>query len=263
MDEGTRKALSPSGSGEWPPDDLPPQQCSPELRRHVLALVPYFVGLSESELEEVHAAFTARHMLAGNALVAAGDPAESLFVIVSGRVKLVSDGADGSELMVDVLGPGDYFGALPLLGQSANEQRAEAITGGCVLVTSTDAFGSIVTRFPTVAVAVLEDVSSRLRSAHARLHEAASAPVEARLASTLLTLSARFGTDSNGGRTLGVPLSQEDLAALAGTTLETVNRVLAGWRKRGWVTTGRLKLLLNAPEELEMVSGRAYTERSS
>lgn len=263
MDEGSRKNLSPSVGGQWPPDDLTPQQCSPELRRHVLTLVPYFAGLSQAELEEVHAAFKARHMLAGNTLVAAGDPAETLFVIVSGRVKLVKGGPGGSDLVVDVLGPGDYFGALPLLGQAANEQRAEAITGGCVLVTSTEAFGDLVTRFPSVAVAVLEDVSTRLRSAHARLHEAASAPVEARLASTLLTLSERFGVETEEGRTLGAPLSQEDLAALAGTTLETVNRVLAGWRKHGWVTTGRLKLLINAPEELEQISGRDYTDRSS
>lgn len=256
MDEGSPKQLSHFVGGEWPPDDLTPQQCSPELRRHVLTLVPYFEGLSDAELEEVHAAFNARHMLPADALVAAGDPAETLYVIVSGRVKLVSDGPGGSELVVDVLGPGDYFGALPLLGQAANEQRAEAITGGCVLVTSTEDFGALVTRFPTVAVAVLEDVSSRLRSAHTRLHEAASAPVEARLASTLLTLSSRFGADSVDGRTLGAPLSQEDLAALAGTTLETVNRVLASWRRRGWVTTGRLKLLINEPAELERISGR-------
>lgn len=256
MDEGSAKKLSHFPGGQWPPDDLPPQQCSPELRRHVLTLVPYFARLDGAELEEVHAAFSARHMLAGDTLVAAGDAAETLFVIVSGRVKLVSDGPGGSEMMLDVLGPGDYFGALPLLGQALNEQRAEAITGGCVLVTSTEAFGALVTRFPSVAVAVLEDVSSRLRVAHARLHEAASAPVEARLASTLLTLSERFGQESDEGRTLGAPLSQEDLAALAGTTLESVNRVLATWRRRGWVTTGRLKLNIKAPEELARLSGR-------
>ena len=261
MDEGSHKNLSLFPAGQWPPDDLTPQQCSPELRRHVLTLVPYFQALSPAELEEVHAAFAARHMLATDTLVAAGDPAETLYVIVSGRVKLVKGGPDGSELMVDVLGPGDYFGALPLLGQATNEQRAEAITGGCVLVTTTEAFGALVTRFPSVAVAVLEDVSGRLRSAHERLHEAA-APVEARLASTLLTLSARFGVDSDEGRTLGAPLSQEDLAALAGTTLETVNRVLATWRKRGWVTTGRLKLLINGPAELEKLSGGRHTGQS-
>lgn len=247
--------LSPSRAVDWPPDDLTPQQCSPELRRHVLTLVPYFTGLEEAELEEVHGTFKARHMLAGDSLVAAGDPADTLYVIVSGRVKLVADGPSGDELVVDVLGPGDYFGALPLLGQTANEQRVEAITGGCVLVTGTEQFGSLVTKFPSVAVAVLEDVSGRLRSVQARLQEATSAPVEARLASTLLTLSARFGADTGEGRTLGAPLSQEDLAALVGTTLETVNRILAAWRRKGWVATGRLKLMILEPEELERLRG--------
>ena len=257
MDEGTTKKFSRSSGDAWPPDDLTPQQCSPELRRHVLTLVPYFTGLGEEELEEVHEAFKARHMLAGDSLVSAGDPAETLFVIVSGRVKLVADGPGGDELVVDVLGPGDYFGALPLLGQAANEQRAEAITGGCILVTGTDQFGGLVTRFPTVAVAVLEDVSDRLRSVQARLQQATSAPVEARLASTLLTLSARFGEDTDEGRTLGAPLSQEDLAALVGTTLETVNRILAAWRRKGWVSTGRLKLVIREPSGLERLRSGA------
>jgi len=254
MHEGSGNPLSRSRVGDWPPDDLPPQACSPELRLHVLGLVPYFAGLSEAELAAAHEAFHAEHMLAGSTLVNAGDPAESLMVIVSGRVKLVHDAPGGSEHLVDVLGPGDSFGALPLLGQAVNESRAEALTGGCLLVTSTAEFASLVTRFPSVAVAALEDVSGRLRAAHARLRAAASAPVETRLAGALLTLSQRFGEEVPEGRTLGAPLSQEDLAALTGSTLETVNRVLAGWRKRGWVKTGRRKLLITDPGALEGVA---------
>lgn len=256
MDERNGKRLSRSAGGaQWPADDLPPQACSVELRRQVLGLVPYFAGLGEAEMDVVHAAFHARHMLPGTTLVSAGDPAENLLVIVSGRVKLISDSAGGAEHLVDVLGPGDSFGALPLLGQERNESRAEALTGGCLLVASTDEFASLVTTFPQVAVAVLEDVSARLRSAHARLRDAASAPVEVRLASTLLTLSDRFGEPVAGGRSLGAPLSQEDLAALTGSTLETVNRVLATWRKQGWVETGRRRLVIADGAALEAVAG--------
>ncbi|MFA5552553.1 MAG: Crp/Fnr family transcriptional regulator [Trueperaceae bacterium] len=227
------------------------------MRRHVLTLVPYFVGLSEQDLEGVHSAFNARHMLKGTTLVAAGDPAETLFVIVSGRVKLVANDAEGNDHVLDVRGPGDSFGALPILGQASNEHRVEALTGGCVLVTSTAEFGDLVTSFPSVAVAVLEDVSRRLREAQGRLQAATSSSVEARLAATLLTLSARFGTDTPDGRTLGVPLSQEELAALVGSTLESVNRVLASWRRGGLVITGRLKVTLARPDELAHIAGRS------
>ncbi len=106
-----------------------------------------------------------------------------------------------------------------------------------------------------MAVAVLEDVSGRLRAAHARLRDASNVPVEARLAGAILTLSERFGEEVDEGRTLGAPLSQEDLAALTGSTLETVNRVLAGWRRRGWVRTGRRKLVITDLGALEAVSG--------
>ncbi|HRP47253.1 MAG TPA: Crp/Fnr family transcriptional regulator, partial [Trueperaceae bacterium] len=100
-----------------------------------------------------------------------------------------------------------------------------------------------VSAFPKVALAVLEDVSAKLRDAQSRLRSSAGAvPVEARLASALLMLSARLGQPDGEGRTLGAPLSQEDLAAMTGSTLETVNRVLAQWRKGKIVTTGRRRL---------------------
>jgi CRP/FNR family transcriptional regulator, nitrogen oxide reductase regulator len=260
MDEDSAKARAPRrgerprGAHDWPADDLPPEACTLDLRRRVLAMVPYFAGLNDDELSIVHAAFRAVPMAAGANVVAAGAPAESLFVLASGRVKLVSVTPTGGEHVVDVLGPGDAFGALPLLGAPDNDAAAVSLTSGCLLVTSAEAFAGLVTSLPGVALAVLEDVSGRLQDAHARLRRASGAPVDARLAAALLTLSARLGRSEADGRTLGAPLSQEDLAALAGSTLETVNRVLSRWRERGWVRTGRRRVVLRDIAALEAVS---------
>ncbi|MFO7546260.1 MAG: Crp/Fnr family transcriptional regulator [Trueperaceae bacterium] len=239
---------------DWPADDLPPEACTLDLRRRVLAMVPYFAGLNEDDLSTVHAAFRAVPMAAGASVVDAGAPAERLFVLASGRVKLVTATPAGAEHVVDVLGPGDAFGALPLLGAPANDVAAVALTSGCLLVTSAEQFASLVTGLPRVALAVLADVSDRLQDAHARLRRASGAPVDARLAAALLTLSARLGEPEADGRTLGAPLSQEDLAALAGSTLETVNRILSRWRKRGWVRTGRRRVVLRDVAALEAVA---------
>lgn len=254
MHERKGNGVSRTVLPEWPPDDLAPEACSPQLRKDVLSLVPYFAGLSGEELDHLQTIFGAKHMAAGATLIGMGEPAENLFVIASGRVKLTLPTAAGSEHLLDILGPGDSFGALPLLGQTHNENAAIAVTGGCLLVISATDFGRLLTELPSVAVATLEDVSGRLRAAHGRLKEAASAPVDVRLASSLLTLSGRFGEEGPAGRTLGVPLSQEELAALTGSTIETVNRVLAAWRKEGWVKTGRLKLTLLNVAALERVA---------
>lgn len=224
------------------------------MRLHVLGLVPYFTSLDPEQLAEVNTVFHARPLVSGETLLNAGDPAERFLVIVSGRVKLTASSASGAEHLVDVLGPGDSFGALPLLGASSNEASALALTGGCLLEALPEEFAALVTRFPSVALAVLEVVSARLRDTRERLRFSASAPVEARLAAALLTLSRRLGEVSGEGRSLGAPLSQEDLAALTGTTLETVNRLLSAWRKRGWVSTGRLRLTLLDEAALEAVA---------
>ncbi|HET9025968.1 MAG TPA: Crp/Fnr family transcriptional regulator [Trueperaceae bacterium] len=244
MDEGTGKTHSHAlGANGWPIDGLGPQACTLDMRRQVLAAVPYFSALEPSELERVHASFHAVAMAAGETLVSEGDPAERFCVIASGRVKLNQSTAVGGQHLLDVLGPGASFGELPLLGQAHNAFGAEALTSGCLLVTSAEEFGELVSAFPKVALAVLEDVSAKLRDAQSRLRSSAGAvPVEARLASALLMLSARLGQPDGEGRTLGAPLSQEDLAAMTGSTLETVNRVLAQWRKGKIVTTGRRRL---------------------
>jgi len=269
MDEGSAKSRAwkpesrrssregaddrPSTSS-WPADDLPPEACTVDLRRRVLAMVPYFSVLDDSELTAVLATFRAEAMAAGQTVLAAGAPAERLFVLASGRVKLVGITPRGDEHVVDVLGPGDAFGALPVLGAPDNDVTAIALTSGCLLVTSAAEFSDLLANSPRVALAVLNDVSGRLRDARARLQQAAGAPVDARLASALLTLSSRLGEERDDGRTLGAPLSQEDLAALAGTTLETVNRVLSRWRRRGWLRTGRRHVVLRDLAALEAVA---------
>ncbi|MBW7916532.1 MAG: Crp/Fnr family transcriptional regulator [Trueperaceae bacterium] len=258
MDEGSHGRSHSFGPDGWPVDGLGPGACTLDMRRRVLGSVPYFTSLDEDDLAVVHASFHAVPMAAGSALVVEGEGADRFFVIASGRVKLQETTATGGVHLLDVLGPGGSFGALPLLGQARNEVGAEALTGGCLLVASAQEFGGIVRAFPAVALAVLEAVASRLRDAQVRLRDAGTSSVEARLARSLLTLSERLGRpeQAGAGRTLGAPLSQEDLAALTGSTLETVNRVLAQWRARGMVTTGRRRLtLVDLPALREVAEG--------
>jgi len=217
-------------------------------------MVPYFSTLDDADLAAVHAVFRAVPMTSGHTVLDAGAPPERLFVLASGRVKLISTSARGGEHVVEVLGPGEAFGALPVLGAPSNDVAAVALTSGCLLVTSAEQFAGLVASLPRVALAVLDDVGGRLRDARVRLRQASGAPVEARLAAALLTLSARLGEDQDDGRTLGAPLSQEDLAALAGTTLETVNRILARWRRSGWLRTGRRLVVLRDVDALAAVA---------
>lgn len=246
MDEELVEGSGSFGADGWPVDGLGPGACTIAMRRRVLASVPYFTALDEGALDLVHASFHAVPMRPGTVLVAEGEEADRFHVIASGRVKLQETTPAGGVHILDVLGPGGSFGALPLLGQTHNEVGAEALTSGCLLTASAEEFGATVRAFPSVALAVLEAVASRLRDAQVRLRDAGTSSVEARLARSLLTLSGRIGQPdpAAGGRTLGAPLSQEDLAALTGSTLETVNRILAQWRARGLVTTGRRRLVL-------------------
>lgn len=91
--------------------------CSTELRARILSDVPYFKGLAAPALDAVNYHFRAFNYPAGGAIYHEGEPAEALFLVAPGRVKLLQYSASGEEVLLDLLGQSDLFGGLTMLGQ--------------------------------------------------------------------------------------------------------------------------------------------------
>lgn len=216
-----------------------PRTCTHAVRLQALAATPLFRSLSPEALADVDALCGMRAVEAGEAIYLAQRPAERLYVVATGTAKLTRATQDGEQVLVDVLGPGGFLGALPALGEDRYAEDSWALTAGCLLSLTTGALDAVLERHPAVARDALAAVGGRLRRAEATLTRASSATTEQRLAATLLLLADRLGTDHHAGTLIDAPLSRDDLASLAGCASETASRILARLQREGVVDSGR------------------------
>lgn len=228
-----------------------PHHCPRPVRMQVLSRVPWLVDLDEEQLGAVDARLVSLSWAEGDPLYLAGEPADHLYVLASGRVKIAHPVHDGGEVITDLLVPGDLFGTLSTLGDATYPETAWAMTTACALRMDVAAFRSVLDEHPAVAIRVLDDVAARLAATRSGAARTSSGTVEQRVAAALLRLADKLGQDRHdGGTLLQLPLSRADLAAMTGSTPESVSRVMSRLRREGIVDTGRRWTAVVDPERL-------------
>lgn len=231
-------------------------QCSVDVRLAILGKVPFFQDLSQTDLVVINQFFNEIGFAANEPVCYAGDPAEYLFVVADGRVKLMHDTQAGKEVVLDLLTRGEFFGSLAVLGEDVYPDTAVAQTQVCILTIGKDAFMQILSRYPAVSLQVIGIMSERLRAAHDRLERLSSGTVEERIAHVLLRLGDKFGEKKRGvGLLIQAPLTRDDLAAMTGTTTETASRVMSQFQKDGLVQSGRGWAAIRDLKGLQEIAG--------
>ncbi|RYV53058.1 Crp/Fnr family transcriptional regulator [Pengzhenrongella frigida] len=224
----------------------------------VLGHVSLFAGLSTTELEAIDARMVSLSWAAGDVLFSAGAPADHLYVLASGRVKLSRPTVVGREIVVDLLTPGDLFGTLTALGDPTYPETAEALTTTCALQIDPAAFRAVLTEHPPVALRVLDDVAARLTRARSDLGHHSTDTVAQRVAATLLRLADKLGQEraGDGGTLLQIPLSRADLAGMTSSTPESVSRAMSQLRKDRIIDSGRRwTAVLDRPRLADVAAG--------
>ncbi|MEV7520634.1 Crp/Fnr family transcriptional regulator [Streptomyces sp. NPDC091371] len=212
-----------------------------------LASVPLLASLSEERLRALWSASLPRRHGAGEVLRRAGDPAGHLLLLLRGRVSATAATAAGR-----VVRFGEWAGPcavdkVAVIDGRGHTATLTALTACTVRSLPRARFEELVDDVPSVRRHVLRLLADQARRQQDRFAEAATLPVEARLAGWLLARAA----ESTGGR-VELPGTQQDLADLLGTTRVTVNRALSGLRRDGLVeVTGRTVTVL-APELLAL-----------
>jgi len=233
---------------------IEPQMCNTDLRLRILHGVSFFSALSHAQIEQINSQFHEKGITAGEYLYFAGDPAESLFIIAQGRVKLLRHTAAGKEIMLDLLIPGEFLGTLSPEADSTYPDSARAITAGCVLQISREQFRSILMQHPTVGMQILDIVAARLTAAHETIEQLSSQSAEVRIAATLVRLAAKLGEPHEVGLLIQTPLTRDELAEMTATTPETTSRVISHFQKDGWLTTGRQWIAIKDLKALQSIA---------
>ncbi|HKI01113.1 MAG TPA: Crp/Fnr family transcriptional regulator [Thermoanaerobaculia bacterium] len=209
-----------------------------------------FQGFAPGEAERVLAGGAPRVLRRGEVLFREGEPATALYLVESGRIKLTQLTADGQEVIMRYLAPGDAFAAVALFDRSTYPVAAQATERTRVRAWPREVLPGLVRDHPRFEANLLRIVSTHTREALSRLRELATEAVAQRLARTLLRLGQQIGRGEPGGPILVERISQQDLAEIAGTSVYTVSRTLADWQERNIVEPGRQRLLIRDPEAL-------------
>jgi CRP/FNR family transcriptional regulator, cyclic AMP receptor protein len=168
-------------------------------------------------------------------LIRQGYPSTQLFLIESGYVLLLRTDGSGSEVALDLLGPGELCGIEDALCEQPYELSARATTQTVCYRFSTDAIWEALDRDPSVATVLAGYVSTRLRLAAEHMEILALENMEARVRRVLQRLVQRAGRCD--ATDLRLPITQGDLASLVGGSRQSVNRSLVDLRLRGIVTS--------------------------
>lgn len=217
-----------------------------------------FDGLSDDALDGVLATAVTRRYPVGTRVFEQGQPADTYYVLLHGRLRVSQVTPDGQQIIVRIVNPGDLFGIAKAIRRTDYPGTATAVSESIALGWPMSGWDEMLEQHPGLAVNSIKMVGSRLMESQARVRELSTQEVERRIAHTVLRLASQSGRQEPQGIRIDFPVSKQDIAEMAGTTLHTVSRILSAWEDASLVEGGRQKLLLKDPDQLELIGkGRA------
>jgi CRP-like cAMP-binding protein len=222
--------------------------------RSVLNSLPPFSRLTEAERDEIVGKAVSKLYPAGTMLFQQGRDALQFYVLVHGRLRVTQLTQSGEQIGVRVINPGELFGIARAVGRTDYPATATAVIESIALGWPMGEWDGMVARYPSFAAVAMQTIGGRLQEAHLRIREMSTEVVERRVGHTVLRLAQQSGRREADGIRIDFPISKQDIAEMAGTTLHTVSRILSAWEEAGLVDPGRQKLLIKDPHRLLLIA---------
>lgn len=221
-------------------------------RNELLGEAPLFSGLDPADLEVLSGKFRPIRVRRGEVIFREGEPAERLFLIDEGSVKLSIVSSTGQEHLIAILGRGQIFGELAVIDRGPRAMDATAMKDGLIHSLGGDFFWTIIESRPALARRLLELMARRLRRADQATQDLVFFDASTRLARRLLELAEEHGEQVGDSETIRivVRVTQEEMAQMIGVTRESANRLIASFAGRGWIDWNDGYPLLLRPEAL-------------
>jgi CRP/FNR family transcriptional regulator len=198
---------------------------------------------------------------AGETFFKEGDPCEAVYGVLTGRVQMVKEAPDGRQFCLDVLGPGEVMAAVAAIRGIRLPATATALdAAACMRIPVAD-FSKLLEEHPKTATRMLSMVSKRLVEAGSSRRDLAIEAVEVRLARVLSRLAEKFGSEHHGEQVFSQSITRQNLADLAGTTVETTIRVMSRWTREGIVRTNDHRISIVQPARLAELAERPGSDR--
>jgi CRP/FNR family cyclic AMP-dependent transcriptional regulator len=214
-----------------------------------VARVPLFSDLSDPDMKALSKMLVPQRYARDEVILLQGDTDTDLFIIERGSVRVVLTSVDGREVVLALLGPGEFFGELSLLDGQPGHADVIAQDDCSLLRLSRDKFRSFIANHTNVAEKLLAVLGRRLRETDALVYDTTFRDVPSRLARVVFKLAANHGRREDDGIVIGLRLTQEDLAAMIGSSRVSINKYIKGWERQGLLKTkGGVMKILNPTE---------------
>ncbi len=196
--------------------------------------VPLFAMLTPSQAESVADAVIKRRFKRGELVVEQGKKSNALFIILTGRARVLTTDARGREVILANLSPGDYIGEMSLIDNEPHSASVRAEVQTDVLMLGRVEFARCLPENTSMAYAVMKGLVQRLRHADRKIESLALMDVYGRVARALIEASER---DADGQAVIRDKVSRQDLAKMVGASREMVSRVMKDLEERGYIET--------------------------
>lgn len=197
----------------------------------ILRTASPFSSLPEGDLLRLAAVAQILSFQAGDKIFDEADPPESLYTIVSGRVKVFKTTSSGKDIILGIFSSGDPVGSVAVFKERPYPASAAAIEETVCIRTPREDLYRLLEQHPSVARGLLLGLTQRLVQLVNRVGELTGARVEPRMARLFLRLVREIGREERGGLFIPLSLSRQELADMTGTTIETCIRVMSKWEK--------------------------------
>ena len=203
--------------------------------------ISLFAELSESDMEAITKLAVTRNYPKNTMVICEGDQSDSLFVVLSGKVKVFLSDEEGKEVTLNVQGEGEYFGELALLDNAPRSASVVTVEQTRLTVISKSAFEECMEKNPGIALKICKGLARRLRELSENVRSLALMDVYGRVARILLEMS----EEKDGKKMIPQKLTQRDIASMVGASREMVSRILRDLSIGGYITIKNKIITIN------------------
>ncbi len=209
-----------------------------------LANLPYFKGLKVAELEAIKSSFYEKTVQRGEMVFFEGEPVDSLFFLISGIVKLFKTSAQGKEQIISLARPHEVLNDIAIFDNGPSPMSAQAMNMVTLYGVTKEKLANMLQQYPQVSSLIIQVLAARTRQLISLVEDLSFKHVIGRVAKILLE-------NTGDGAGHGQRLTQQEMAAMAGTAREVVARSLKTLEERGLIRLERQKIVISDKNGLQ------------
>ena len=216
------------------------------IEKTLLESIPYFSGLSPTELDSIKRHIFEKTVERGEIILLEGEPSEALFFVASGAVKVFKTSPDGKEQILKIVRPGESFNDVPAFDDGLNPTSAQAMGPVALYGLRNSDLKAVLQSYPAVARNVIKVLAEQVRQLVSLVEDLSFRRVLSRVAKILLE-------NAGDGVGPGPRLTQQEMAAMAGTVREVVGRSLKSLEENGAIRLERHRIVITDKPALQEI----------